>query len=344
MSALSINPPFPVFPDLDGQPLEDGYIWIGVAGLNPLTNPIVVYWDAALTIPAPQPIRTIGGFPARAGSPARLYANSDYSIQVQNKNGSVTYSSANATELLSSALVTFIQAGAGAVQRTAQSKMREMVSVFDFMTAAQISDVSSGTGAIDVSAAIISAIASFPNLNGFPNIYDNASTLFFPPGKYYCGQTIFINKTIRLLGAAGADIGNNFSATTLEFAANVHGFIVNQWNSAGATGSGNGTIFENLSIIQKQTAGRTVGRGIWSKARCTIKFCTFFYWAEAGIYFDASAGSGGQSEGNANCFSIEYSVSSVNLGHGIYLNGADVNAGRIIGVDCSNNGGWGIWG
>lgn len=133
MSALSINPPFPVFPDTDGQPLEDGYIWIGVAGLNPLTNPIVVYWDAALTLPAGQPVRTINGFPSRAGTPARLYAGSDYSIQVQNKNGSVTYSSANATEVLSSDLVTFIQAGAGAVERTAQSKMRETVSAFDFI-------------------------------------------------------------------------------------------------------------------------------------------------------------------------------------------------------------------
>ena len=132
MSTLSINPPFPVFPDTDGQPLEDGYIWIGVAGLNPLTNPIVVYWDAALTLPAGQPVRTINGFPSRAGTPARLYAGSDCSIQVQNKNGSLVYSSPNATELLSSDLVTFIQAGAGAVERTAQSKMRDIVSPKDF--------------------------------------------------------------------------------------------------------------------------------------------------------------------------------------------------------------------
>lgn len=95
MSALSINPPYPVFTDTEGQPLEDGYIWIGTANLNPLTNPIVVYWDAALTIPAGQPIRTVNGYPSRAGTPARLYAGSDYSIQVQNKNGSVLYSSLN---------------------------------------------------------------------------------------------------------------------------------------------------------------------------------------------------------------------------------------------------------
>jgi hypothetical protein len=29
MSALSIQVPFPVFQDRDGQPLENGYIWIG---------------------------------------------------------------------------------------------------------------------------------------------------------------------------------------------------------------------------------------------------------------------------------------------------------------------------
>ena len=154
MSALSINPPYPVFPDIDGQPLEDGYIWIGTAGMNPISNPIVVYWDAALTIPAPQPIRTIGGFPARAGSPARLYAGSDYSIQVQNKNGSVVYSSPNDTNayIINSADVTFIQAGSGAVLRTAQSKMREWVTPEDFGAA--------GNGVSNDTIAIQAAIAS----------------------------------------------------------------------------------------------------------------------------------------------------------------------------------------
>jgi hypothetical protein len=93
MSALSIQPTYPIFTDIDGQPLEDGYVWIGVANLAPIVNPITVYWDAALTIPAAQPIRTRGGYPMNSGTPARLYVNSDYSIQVQNKNGSVVYTS-----------------------------------------------------------------------------------------------------------------------------------------------------------------------------------------------------------------------------------------------------------
>jgi hypothetical protein len=95
MSALSVEPPFPAFAGADGQPLDDGYIWIGTVNLNPITNPIVAYWDSALTITAVQPIRTSGGYPIYQGAPARIYTASDYSIQVQNKNGTVVYTSLN---------------------------------------------------------------------------------------------------------------------------------------------------------------------------------------------------------------------------------------------------------
>ena len=95
MSAISVKPPFPAFADADGQPLEDGYIWIGTVNLNPVTNPIVVYWDAALTIAAEQPIRTSGGYPVYQGTPSRIYSPIDYSIQVQNKNGTVVYTALN---------------------------------------------------------------------------------------------------------------------------------------------------------------------------------------------------------------------------------------------------------
>jgi hypothetical protein len=95
MSALSVEPPYPAFADADGQPLEDGYIWIGTVNLNPITNPIVAYWDSALTITAVQPIRTSGGYSVYQGTPSRIYTNGDYSIQVQNKNGTVVYTSLN---------------------------------------------------------------------------------------------------------------------------------------------------------------------------------------------------------------------------------------------------------
>lgn len=95
MSALSINPPYPAFAGTDGLPLENGYIWIGTVNLSPQVNQIAVYWDAALTIPAVQPIRTLNGYPVYQGTPSRFYVGSDYSIQVLDSKGSVVYTSLN---------------------------------------------------------------------------------------------------------------------------------------------------------------------------------------------------------------------------------------------------------
>jgi len=97
--SLSIQPPYPVVNDTDGQPLENGYIWIGAANLPPITNPISIYWDAALTQPAAQPVRTQGGYPSNAGNPGRLYAAQNYSILVQNSRGVTLYSAPQQTEL-----------------------------------------------------------------------------------------------------------------------------------------------------------------------------------------------------------------------------------------------------
>jgi len=83
--------PFAFFTDVDGNPLEDGYVYIGTVNLNPETNLISVYWDAALTIPASQPIRTLGGYLSNSGSPGNIFVDSEYSITVRNKNGTFIY-------------------------------------------------------------------------------------------------------------------------------------------------------------------------------------------------------------------------------------------------------------
>jgi hypothetical protein len=95
MSALSIKPPYPAFAGADGLPLENGYIWVGTANLNPQVNPIAVYWDSALTIPAALPIRTLNGYPSYQGTPARFYVGSEYSIQVLDSKGKMVYTSLN---------------------------------------------------------------------------------------------------------------------------------------------------------------------------------------------------------------------------------------------------------
>jgi hypothetical protein len=87
MTLTAVVPPFPLFTDKAGAPVDAGFVYIGVADMNPVSNPIAVYWDAALTIPASQPIRTTGGYPSNNGAPGVLFSASDYSITVKDKNG-----------------------------------------------------------------------------------------------------------------------------------------------------------------------------------------------------------------------------------------------------------------
>ena len=95
MSTIEVKPPYQAFADADGQPLENGYIWIGAVNLSPQVNPIAVYWDDAQTIQASLPIRTLNGYPVYQGTPSRFYVASDYSIQVMDSKGSVVYTSLN---------------------------------------------------------------------------------------------------------------------------------------------------------------------------------------------------------------------------------------------------------
>ena len=95
-----IAAPFQQFFDTSGKPLENGQIFIGAAGADAQSNPILVYWNSALTIPAPQPIRTLNGYPAWNGAPSRLFAsNENYSITVLNAQNRLMYSLNDATSV-----------------------------------------------------------------------------------------------------------------------------------------------------------------------------------------------------------------------------------------------------
>lgn len=90
MASVQIVSPFEIFTDVDGNPLEDGYVFIGQAGLDPVANPVSAFFDSALTIPATQPIRTKGGYASNAGAPSRIYiAETTYSVLVRNKNSTL---------------------------------------------------------------------------------------------------------------------------------------------------------------------------------------------------------------------------------------------------------------
>jgi hypothetical protein len=183
MSALSIQVPFPVFQDRDGQPLDNGYVWIGVSNLNPQTNLVVAYFDEALTIVAAQPLRTLNGYISNAGTPAQVYVDAvNFSILVQDSKGSMVYNFSDGTGISPNASgIIYDPAGTGAVATTVQAKLRETVSVADFGAV--------GDGVTDDSPAVFAAATYLNSIGG--------GTLYFPPPavkyalnlQYYTGLT-----------------------------------------------------------------------------------------------------------------------------------------------------------
>lgn len=197
----SLVSPFPIFTDVDGNPLESGYLYVGTAGLNAETNQIQAYWDAALTVPATQPIRTLGGYPSRSGSPGVIYVNAaDCSLLVKNNNSSLICSVLNQTLRVNASLITFIQAGTGATPRSGQDKMRECVSVKDFGA------VGDGV-ADDTDAFVLAAASGLPlDLRGATYLISTATVIALTApmfnGSITVGHTGSINQFT--LGGSGS--------------------------------------------------------------------------------------------------------------------------------------------
>jgi parallel beta-helix repeat protein len=189
MSALSVQVPFPVFQDRDGQPLDNGYVWIGVANLNPQINPVVVYFDAALTIPAPQPLRTLNGYVSRAGTPAQIYVDgTNFSILVQDSKGSMVYNFPDGTGIsavVDACAVEYDPPFTGSVPYPVCEKLEQYVSVKDFGAV--------GDGVADDTAAIQAAI-------------DEANGVFFPSGDYLVNDQIDLKSDLLLFGEGGSKI------------------------------------------------------------------------------------------------------------------------------------------
>ena len=148
MSARAIGAGYPYFVDKNGHALDFGYVYIGTENLDPETNPINVYWDSALTIPALQPLRTMGGFIVRAGTPTEIYANSNYSIKIKDKKQETLFTNTSVasgdtllrSDLASSAfdkgstLVMYNPGTAGGLPRDVQSVLSDCIYLSDYVS------------------------------------------------------------------------------------------------------------------------------------------------------------------------------------------------------------------
>lgn len=242
MSANQILQPYPLFTDNSGSPLDAGYIYVGVANNNPETTPVQTYWDEAMTLPAPQPLRTSNGIIYRNGSPAKVYCTeANHSVTVRDKKKTLVIYNPSVSIFISAALVSaddgssgsvfttvqgfiskiisslgssivgFIQAGANAVARTVGSKLEESISVLDFGAV--------GDGVHDDTAAIQAAIDAAATSKtrkvrvpyGAAGVYKLTGAVFFNTGGVtmeWDNNSIVFKKFYGVIGAVPPGYGN----------------------------------------------------------------------------------------------------------------------------------------
>lgn len=204
---LATVSPFPQYFDLEGKPLDSGELYFGVANDNPETNPITVYWDAAGTQPADQPIRTVNGYPVRAGAPAQVYSSStDYSMTCKDRKGRMVFYAASSLQFSVASLlqqykddIASAAAGEGAglsgfdwaIIPAAINKAdwgiqtaRNGTSVLRYIAPSLWAGIFDGTGTTDLHTYIQTAVDALSAAGG--------GALYMPSGTYRLGAVNYI--------------------------------------------------------------------------------------------------------------------------------------------------------
>jgi hypothetical protein len=196
MPLTQVAPPYPIFADLDGTPLDSGYIYLGSVNQNPETAPIPVYWDQNLSIPAVQPIRTIGGYPARNGTPAVLYTDGTFSITVRDKRRSLVFYSpvgyaVNTNSVAADANIQLVAANIGDVNTVAANL-------------ADIDAVAADMGSIDAVAGDLGGTWGQGVTYDFGSVADAPVGVISPPG----GNIVIVATNIADVQTVGASIAD----------------------------------------------------------------------------------------------------------------------------------------
>jgi hypothetical protein len=167
------------FFDNAGNVLTGGKIFTYAAGT---TTPEVTYTTNSGVIAHTNPIILDASGRVPSGGEIWLTANINYKFVLKDSNDVLIGTYDNISTFASDAtLVTYTPASANAVQTTVARKLYQTVSVFDFMTLAQQTDVTAGTLLLDVTTPIQNAINSLER-----------GVLIFPPGYYKTTSTIDI--------------------------------------------------------------------------------------------------------------------------------------------------------
>lgn len=172
----------------------------------------------------------------------------------------------------------------------------------------------------------------------FGSVDNVGGVICVPRGNYKLAGNLVINRSIRLEGETG---GSRFPSSVLLFNAGTDpaGIVIETANGVAANPRGDSTILAHLAIISTST--ENPAHGVWLKARATLLWCRVKGFGGHGIFVD---GRGDQPQQlNANTWQIIGGITENNLGHGLYIQGADSNAGFCLGLAADDNGGSGIY-
>lgn len=164
--------------DTTGRPLDAGRVYFGQPNKDPELYPINVFYDEALTIAAPQPIRTKGGFMNANGQMAEIYAaETSYSVKVLDGYGRQVFYQESMSSDSTSASVSTRLPYINAVDRTQAEKNSDYISIDDFLSIDAI-ELSLTNRVIDMLGRTVT-VSSLPTKNTYYNgQFEVASTVY----------------------------------------------------------------------------------------------------------------------------------------------------------------------
>lgn len=203
-----------------------------------------------------------------------------------------------------------------------------------------------GDNATNDGTAFVAAIAYLKAVASSGFGYGKGSgKLLVPAGQYFLGATTLdITHTITIEGEGSG--GGGGPSTVLRWSG-ATGIRVQMNNTVGAAGTqvaapsrGGGSIFTRLCLVGGWSAGEAEYHGIQLRDNATIRDCWIENFEGDAIHIYAT--SGGSPDGNANIFTID-TVFVSGCRDGLFVKGADANAGQVHGLNVNYSRRWGIY-
>lgn len=193
--------PKQAFADAAGGPLANGTLTTYLAGT---TTPTPTWQDISQSVLNTNPIV----LDARGECLIRLDPSLTYKFELKDSGGATIWTVDNINGAAGNASqVAYTPEGTGAVTTTVQNKLRDIVSVMDYIPVAERAAILAGTSVYDCTAAIQAAITfATPTLPGNPWDLNGSrgGFVYIPRGRWIISSTIFIPAWVTVGGAGRA--------------------------------------------------------------------------------------------------------------------------------------------